>query len=93
MELRNKDAKIIIISGKARNGKDTVMSYLRDNYENIGKKVINLQYSTYIKDFKPIIDDKNFIAGLICDNGILLRNEVQSKNISKNNNQDYGLEM
>ena len=57
MELRNKDAKIIIISGKARNGKDTVMSYLKSNYENIGKKVINLQYSTYIKDYAKRISN------------------------------------
>ena len=77
----------------------SMSDYNAKKYESDALKMLDYQSwfslinSTYIKDFKPIIDDKNFIAGLICDNGILLRNEVQSKTIAKNNNQDYGLEM
>lgn len=45
MELRNKEAKIIILSGKARSGKDTSMEIMKSIYESEGKKVINLSYA------------------------------------------------
>ncbi len=41
--------KIYLISGKARHGKDTFSSYLKNAYENHGKKVIITQLSKYIK--------------------------------------------
>lgn len=41
--------KVIIICGKARSGKDTVAKYINEIYEN--KKVLNLQYSSYIKEY------------------------------------------
>lgn len=41
--------KIYLISGKARHGKDTFSSYLKNVYENHGKKVIITQLSKYIK--------------------------------------------
>jgi len=41
--------KIYLISGKARHGKDTFASFLKEEYENHGKKVCLLGYSNYIK--------------------------------------------
>ena len=41
--------KIYLISGKARHGKDTFSSYLKNAYESHGKKVIITQLSKYIK--------------------------------------------
>lgn len=57
MELRNEDVFIILLCGKARCGKDTVMSYLKDKYESNNKKVINLQFSSYIKEYAKRISD------------------------------------
>ncbi len=41
--------KLYLISGKAGHGKDTFANILKDQYENLGKKVCSIQYSTYIK--------------------------------------------
>ena len=49
MELRNGESKIYLISGKARHGKDTFSGYLKEVYEEHGKKVIVTQLSKYIK--------------------------------------------
>lgn len=42
---------IYLICGKARNGKDTVANLLEKIYNEKNKKVINLQYSSYIKEY------------------------------------------
>ena len=42
-------AKLYIISGKARHGKDTFSGYLKEAYEKNGKKLIVTQLSKYIK--------------------------------------------
>ena len=47
--------KIFVIAGKARHGKDTVAGYIKDYYEN--KKVINLAYGSYIKEYAKKISD------------------------------------
>ena len=47
--------KIFVIAGKARHGKDTVAGYIKDYYEN--KKVINLAYGNYIKEYAKKISD------------------------------------
>lgn len=47
--------KIFIVSGKARHGKDTVASMIRDYYSD--KKCINLSYGSYIKDYAMKISD------------------------------------
>ena len=57
MELRNKEAKIIILSGKARSGKDTSMEIMKSIYESEGKKVINLAYALYIKNYAKQISN------------------------------------
>ena len=40
MEITNKHPKIYLLSGKARNGKDTTAEFLKKFYEADGKKVI-----------------------------------------------------
>ena len=57
MNLELKNVKVIIISGKARSGKDQVASYLKDDLERMGKKVINLQFSQYIKNYAINVSD------------------------------------
>ena len=49
MEIQNKNPKIFIIGGKAKHGKDTFSSYLKEVYERNGKKVIITQLAKYIK--------------------------------------------
>lgn len=57
MELRSEDALIVIFSGKARSGKDTAMNIIREKYEEDNKKVINLQFSSYIKEYAKRISN------------------------------------
>ena len=45
----NKKPTLYLISGKARHGKDTFSAYLKEVYEENGKKVIVTQLSKYIK--------------------------------------------
>lgn len=51
MEFNNKNPKIFIIAGIARQGKDTVASMIHQYYEKEGKNCINLQISHYIKEY------------------------------------------
>lgn len=44
-----RDPIIFLFTGKARHGKDTAANYLKEYFENDGKKVIFSQYSKYIK--------------------------------------------
>jgi len=46
--------RIIIISGKARAGKDTTASFLKEIYK---EKMIKLQYGSYIKEYAKNISD------------------------------------
>ena len=48
--MQNKNPIIYILSGKARAGKDTAAGFLKSEYEKIGKSVIVLQFSSYIKE-------------------------------------------
>ena len=43
--------KIYIIGGKARQGKDTVCGMIRKHYTDLGIKNINLQFSSYLKEY------------------------------------------
>ena len=43
--------KIFVICGKARHGKDTTAEIIDKYFEKNGKKVINLQYSSYLKEY------------------------------------------
>ena len=57
MEIKNKNPKIIILSGKARAGKDTSASFIKKYYEEKGLKVANLQFSFYIKMYAKILSN------------------------------------
>ena len=57
MELRDREAKIIILSGKARAGKDTSGLYFKEYYESKGLKVKLLAYASYIKMYAKEITD------------------------------------
>jgi len=54
MELRTKEAKIIILSGKARSGKDTSMEIIKKIQEGNDTPILldeyeNIMYDEYIK--------------------------------------------
>ena len=49
MELKNKLAKVIVIGGLARTGKDTSANYMKEYFESNGLKTIKLGFSSYIK--------------------------------------------
>ncbi len=51
MELKETKPIIYLISGKARYGKDTTANFIKEYYESKGKKIINLQFSSYIKEY------------------------------------------
>lgn len=57
IELNQGSTKIIVISGKARSGKDKVSSFIREELKKSGKKVINLQFAYYIKNYAINISD------------------------------------
>ncbi len=57
MEAVFKNPKIYLISGKARHGKDTIASYLKEFYEKDGKKVIISRASKYIKFYAQEMTD------------------------------------
>lgn len=57
MEIKKRDMKVIVISGKARAGKDTTMMFMKEIFEKYGKDVINLQYSSSIKEYAKKISD------------------------------------
>ena len=49
MDIKEGPTRVYLISGKARHGKDTFSGYLKEAYEENGKKVIVTQLSKYIK--------------------------------------------
>lgn len=49
MEIINKKPTIYLLSGKARNGKDTIAGFLKKFYEADGKKVIYSRAGKYIR--------------------------------------------
>lgn len=53
--MEEKNPKIVVIAGKARSGKDTVASIIKEKIND--KKVINLQYSFYIKEYAKKISN------------------------------------
>lgn len=57
MNLENKKPKIIILSGKARAGKDTSANFIKEYAEKKDLKVANLQFSFYIKMYAKILTD------------------------------------
>lgn len=57
MELKVAQPKIYIICGKARHGKDTVASFIQKIYQEKKLDILNLQYSSYIKDYAKKISN------------------------------------
>lgn len=55
--MEKKKPKIFIMCGKARVGKDTSAEIIKEIYEEKGLKVINLQYSSYMKEYAKKITD------------------------------------
>ena len=49
--------KVYMIGGKARNGKDTVASIIKKIYDEKEKKLLNLQFSSYIKEYAKKISN------------------------------------
>ena len=57
MELREGKTFVYIVCGKARHGKDTVAEIIRNYYEELNLKILNIQYSSYIKDYAKKISN------------------------------------
>ena len=57
MKLKEKQPKIYIICGKARHGKDTIAEMIRNYYKENGSDILNLQYSSYIKEYAQKISN------------------------------------
>lgn len=80
MEFLDKKPIIFVIGGKARSGKDTVANIIKEYYN--AKKVINLQYSYYIKEYAKKIsnwdgNEQTKPRQLLCDIGTdLVRKEI-----------------
>ena len=57
MEIEKRNPKIFIISGKARHGKDTTAMYMNEIYTKKGKKILNISYASYIKEYAKKISN------------------------------------
>lgn len=57
MELSKRKVKVIILSGKARSGKDLVANYIIDYFKN--KKVKKLSFAYYLKQYVKSISNWN----------------------------------
>lgn len=57
MKLKEKQPKIYIICGKARHGKDTIAEMIKNYYIEKKCDILNLQYSSYIKEYAKKISN------------------------------------
>ncbi len=57
MELEKRDPIIMVVSGKANSGKDTTCEFMDNYVKTKGLKVINLQFSSYIKKYAKEISE------------------------------------
>lgn len=57
MEFKNKEAKILLLSGKSCSGRDTVADFIKNEYEKKGKLVLKLSFGFYIKEYVKKITD------------------------------------
>lgn len=51
MNLRNEEALVIVIGGKARTGKSTLGSFLKEEFESLNKKTVITNFSKTIKQY------------------------------------------
>ena len=49
--MENRNPKIFIVCGKARAGKDTSVSIIEKYFKEKDLKILNLQFSTYLKEY------------------------------------------
>lgn len=73
--------KVYMICGKARHGKDTIASMIKKIYEEKNMKIINLQYTSYIKEYaKNIVswdgNEETKPRTLLQELGTTIRNEI-----------------
>lgn len=57
MEIRTGKTYTFIICGKARHGKDTIADIIKEYYQEKQMKILNIQYSSYIKDYAKKISN------------------------------------
>lgn len=57
MNYEKKEVKVIIISGKARAGKDTTCGFMKKYYDKKGVKSLNIAFASYIKEYAKKISD------------------------------------
>lgn len=57
MEFKNRNPKLFLIAGKARQGKDTVAEMIQHYYISKEKACMNLQISHYIKEYAKRVSD------------------------------------
>lgn len=57
MKIKEKQPKIYIICGKARHGKDTIAQIIKDYYASYQYDILNLQYSSYVKEYAKKISN------------------------------------
>lgn len=57
MKIKEKQPKIYIICGKARHGKDTIAQIIKDYYASHQYDILNLQYSSYVKEYAKKISN------------------------------------
>ncbi len=57
MEVKTRDAKIIIIGGRARSGKDTITNYMLEYYSSKGVKAVSLAFGSYLKEYAKKISN------------------------------------
>lgn len=55
--MENKNPKIFLIAGKARNGKDTLAEFILEEYAKRNKATLNLAFGSYIKMYAQKITD------------------------------------
>ena len=82
MNFISKNPRIYIFAGKARSGKDTCANIVKEYYEQKNLKVVNLQYSSYLKEYAKKIenwsgDDETKPRQLLIDLGTdLIRGQI-----------------
>ncbi len=57
MKIEQRNPKIFVIAGSARQGKDTIATIIREYYEQQGKKAIDVDFAHYIKEYAKLVTD------------------------------------
>lgn len=57
VQLEKRTPIIYILAGKARSGKDSSVIFLKEYYENLGKKVLQLEFKHYLVEYTKAMTD------------------------------------